>query len=1553
MALEPGGYADKLGNRYEGRWIVRQLLRVLNEDLRHVECETVGDSERGVDLWVERPNGIRQAQQCKSRNLSKDKWSIADLFRAGILTAMQQHLDRMPSNEFALVTAIPSTLIHDICESARNSKGDPEAFFENQIKAVSEKRRKAFDQFCKRLGLNHNHIDDRARAFGYLRRFYIEYVPDTNTSREDLLGQAERLVQTDSNRPPSSVVAVLADFAQNNLRRQLDGPAIGRHLESQGYQPRRLAKDTRIQPTVRELQGRFLESIKSDLIGGELIPRKEADTTLELLKEHCGVIVHGNPGQGKSGVLYEVVKRFDADDTAYVPFRLDRQEPSNTTRQFGADFGLPESPVLCLDAIAGSRPVVLVLDQLDALRWTSHHSVNALEVCKALVNEVRSLRASGKEISVILACRTYDMQNDPEIARWLRAENEKVDRIVEVPVGELTTEAVGSVVTSAGQNWSGLSKRQQDILKSPQHLAMWVRIVKERGAFEFQNRVQLIHKYWTGCMREMGRIGVAEIDADGVLTRLIDFMEENGSVSAPRSLVSEMTVLDALCACGLLRADDRVVTFSHQSYLDYQIASRVVREIYSSGRDICTWLGVPEQQSLFRREQLRQALCLLADESPNRFLDAVEAILDGKDIRFHLKHLCLEVVSQLDHPSERLLGCLTDRASTKEWREHVIGTVFLRHPSFVRHLISDGTIAEWLEVDEWRNPALWLLRSVADAVRDEVTAVLRPYATRDEEWMQRVLACLSLQVEEDSDAMFDLRLELARRGIFQEYVNWGKLQTHRSLQLLEAVVSEWSSDDISKEAFGRSRGRRSRFESWSADDMAAFTQAAREFPKETWEMFLPHIHRLAPQESEDPEALELWQDGGRAMGDGMEGLVHGLVRLTIESGKCLARNNGRDFWERTESLRSSSSPVVQYILIEAYASLSVEMSDQAIGWLLEDTARLNIGTGNNEPEWNPAARLIEALSPHCSVDVFRRLEETIVHYHSPNERRAAEWVLPAWKEGYFDDYWGRAQHFLLPSLCRERCNDETIGLIGVLQRKYEGYAQERFVRGMRGRAGGVGSTLPSASLERISDRRWLQIVYNRSIPEDDWRSRRWVDGHYEESSVRQFSQDLQRVAKRFPGRFGRLALQFSEDVHPDYGAAILDALMETEPKEAPEDEKAAWAPATTDLVEAVLAKFRGASSRTYASRFCWLMASRAEERWSDQAIEQLIDYATGHSDPAINRLCVGNRSGNFNADEASVVNLENNAINCVRGVAARAIGQQLWNHPDLLERFRPTIAQLCRDPHPAVRMAAVEACLPVLNMDRDFAIECFFAAVEGDLRIAAGRESQYFFNCGMQSHHSKFADLVGQMLDSPLPDVVVKGAFEVGARWLFHDYFNDEVDKCLQGSAPQRKGLAQVAADFVSQPQYLSKCARVIEQLKDDPDKDVRHALHGVLRNRHILHFPEGVKFVQGFVDSQTFRDDPTSLIHILQGHSGRLLPFSDVLFAMCDQFVGPLRDASRDSSFGISYDVSESLPLLMRLYEQADQEKATETVNRCLDAFDAMFEKRVGVVRELAKVIG
>jgi hypothetical protein len=126
-----------------------------------------------------------------------------------------------------------------------------------------------------------------------------------------------------------------------------------------------------------------------------LFRRDETDLLVTAVKEHAVVILHGVPGQGKTGILYDLVERLEAEGIPHLPIRLDRNEPRHTSQQFGTDLGLPESPVHCLKALTNDRFSVLILDQLDAIRWTSRHSLNALEVCKSLVREVRSLRELG------------------------------------------------------------------------------------------------------------------------------------------------------------------------------------------------------------------------------------------------------------------------------------------------------------------------------------------------------------------------------------------------------------------------------------------------------------------------------------------------------------------------------------------------------------------------------------------------------------------------------------------------------------------------------------------------------------------------------------------------------------------------------------------------------------------------------------------------------------------------------------------------------------------------------------------------------------------------------------------------------------------------------------------------------------------------------------------------------------------------------------------------------------------------------------------------------
>jgi len=180
MAFEPGGRADKLGNRYEGRWLVKQLIKLLDEKIQSVTVEAIGDEEKGVDIWITRKDGSRQAQQCKARNAHKESWSVSDL--KTIIPKMCFQLDQNANYDFTLVSGLPCTSLGDICHSARNSPGDPALFYEHQIKRHGKQRLSVFNNFCRVMDLDIEREEELARAFDYLKRItFFLYPFDQNT----------------------------------------------------------------------------------------------------------------------------------------------------------------------------------------------------------------------------------------------------------------------------------------------------------------------------------------------------------------------------------------------------------------------------------------------------------------------------------------------------------------------------------------------------------------------------------------------------------------------------------------------------------------------------------------------------------------------------------------------------------------------------------------------------------------------------------------------------------------------------------------------------------------------------------------------------------------------------------------------------------------------------------------------------------------------------------------------------------------------------------------------------------------------------------------------------------------------------------------------------------------------------------------------------------------------------------------------------------------------------------------------------------------------------
>jgi hypothetical protein len=61
-----GGEADKFGNRYEGRWTVRQLLEVLAGRAEAITLEPLGEISAGVEFTLEREAGTLNSRTVAS-----------------------------------------------------------------------------------------------------------------------------------------------------------------------------------------------------------------------------------------------------------------------------------------------------------------------------------------------------------------------------------------------------------------------------------------------------------------------------------------------------------------------------------------------------------------------------------------------------------------------------------------------------------------------------------------------------------------------------------------------------------------------------------------------------------------------------------------------------------------------------------------------------------------------------------------------------------------------------------------------------------------------------------------------------------------------------------------------------------------------------------------------------------------------------------------------------------------------------------------------------------------------------------------------------------------------------------------------------------------------------------------------------------------------------------------------------------------------------------------------------------------------------------------------
>lgn len=1543
MPAPAGGFADKIGNRYEAQYLVWAAMDLLDGERQSLRWEGVGDEFQGIEYRSRIADGTTEVVQCRSNH--DREWTISALSGKGVLAAIRKQLMDTGADRFTLILAGRATDLHALIQRA-SASGSIATFQQS----LSQPLGLAFTRLLSQWGLS-NSAGDQDLARQWLSRTRVL----EHCTPESIDRLAEKRCADLFEGPPATTRAAIREVLEENLGKEITADLLVSLLRSDRYKivPRDWGRLPDQVEAVQNLRDRFRNQLSRLLIRQRLIPRSETETVLKAISDPQGskvILLHGGAGNGKSGVLYETVCRLADTGTCVIPLRLDNALPSGNLLRYSREIlQLPDTPVRCAARLSPGRRSVVVIDQLDAVRWAGIHSTSAWDVTLELLDTA----IHNPNVSVVVACRTFDMKDDPNLRNW-RSQQAAAGRIQEIEVKPLDSSTVEAVLKDG--NGISATPRQVALLRNPLMLSLWCdlsdRGVDLKGVAASSH---LLTEHWKSVKRRLAeRHAVTNQIAEQVVSEILGWTENQGRLDFPAQLVVDQAVLDALASESYLDRLDQVrFRVAHQRYLDHQIALAVFREILKAETSIAHWLRGTDQ-SLMRREQVRQVLALLRDGDSIAYARAIEELLAAEGVREHIRDLVLRLLAEFTPPLEEEVLLLLKLAREDRWTRRIRHRTFT-NPVWWQILIERGALQQWLaaeKLEDWKWAA-WASSRLAEqdpqAVSDLLVALSRDGGLDP----ARRLHCLPFSAEHDTPATAKWRFRAQRRGEMRcesyEVAHVAKgspaAALRYALHLIRWELAHLAHPGLMPKAPPE---KFERFSSHRQGNIAALHAIATALPRETWQAVGPHLLRHLRRLERRRRAMSkedrrlAWNYPGRNL--------NAVMRMMLSTAAAaLAATDSPWLWQKVSPFLALRSRTAMRLSAEVIGVLRSRLPEAAVKWLTDDLRRLGFrGTQYDlRRYWHGRAvlRHVWDVAPEARSSLL----EAIQRFHDGYERQNLEIRQGYVREGHpdvFRNLVGLPQYLLLSALPPDVLDASTREKLAQWDSKFclnpKRLRRARSTRWFLSkpddwkpesrstRLRSMRDLIPPAQVARVPDRAWIEMA----MPA--WAERmaqRWKGGNRLsiETPDRLTESAFRHAAKTNPARFVRLAQSLPLDAADHWFEAILDAASTTEPDKnvaAPD-----WKAASSAEIEQCLIRLAGRDGKHLAMTLARLVRARPDEAWSDSTIDRICTLAVSHEDPGAEEFSV--RSGNGDISDENVVQT---SINCTRGVAVEAVKRLLWKKPEKRPQFIEVAKRTVCDPHPAVRVAAIGLAGPLLNDDPDLAISLLETACGGDdLRVLRSFHLNHLLRYLWWRCDPRVEAIIERMASSGLEKVEELGAFFSTVVALRRDRMQGVFAQCSKGTTHQRKGVATALARLTDPAPEGRSAANLLHAFFNDPEPAVAGAAASVFRDDAVLRSPLGPELAAKFVASEQFARDPDDLIFPLTEYAGDLVPFQPVLADLVRRATTDMSGLNGDlrrSGFGFADRASECI---LRIYEWAQGPQHAAIRSWCLDQFDAL----------------
>ena len=722
--------------------------------------------------------------------------------------------------------------------------------------------------------------------------------------------------------------------------------------------------------------------------GGRWIERSELDHLHELAtgSQPTVTALLGGPGEGKSAILARLGTRLSKEGVVLLAIKADQLPRSTATlRDLDHWMGCQVPLAEALRHLATQRRVVVLIDQLDALADLMDQHSERLSSLTMLVNSLTGV----SNLNVIVSCREFEFRNDVRF-NALNAE--------ELSLVRLSWEQVEPLLTARGLETSGWSQDVQSVLRTPQHLAMFLQHQADNSgrppfttyqgllADIVRDRVEAVH----------GRRTVEA--AEHIATSMAQ--EEELWLGRDRFERDFGPEIERLFEANLLVMSDSSLSmsFRHQTLFDFLRARAFLRNRQS----LAEYIVDLKRQSLFVRPILWSTLTFLRASDKPSYREQLEGLWYRKNLRTHIQNLLVDFLGRLPDPDDQEANWLLSRldkpglhqnilratAGSPGWFRRLqnrlpalmtaeptkvegVTAILSRAASFEPRHVLRAVDRYWVSDERYLPYALTVLQEVRSWDESNVDIIYRLAGKplTDTSWVQSIAKKISDSSPDLAPTVVVRNLLVRLRDIDRNALaHCGKIAPERSdCGQPEELQRTQDRSKLNKQLIDNDS------EWYGVEEIAK--RAPRVFIEKIWPFLVEVFTRL----SRDRSPLTHSYQGHHGLAFKRSTSQRCPLQAAIEIGvRTFAEQDMKNFIDFLEKEKTTDLKVLHRLLSFGLETIARKCPRVVLQYLLEDSRRFSLGHMNNERSDTQA--LISAAVPQLEQNDVLRLETAILQW---------------------------------------------------------------------------------------------------------------------------------------------------------------------------------------------------------------------------------------------------------------------------------------------------------------------------------------------------------------------------------------------------------------------------------------------------------------------------------------------------------------------------------------------------------------------------------------------